>query len=73
MTAGEPVELFEKKDYVGLAPVRSYDVAPDGRFLVVKKPDEAAQSAAVEKVFPDRIRVVQNWFNELRAKVGTPD
>ena len=71
LTAGEPIELFDGNAYLAMSPVRPYDVAPDGRFLFIKWPDEAAQSAAVDKVFPDRIRVVQNWFDELRAKMGT--
>ncbi len=61
---GLPVELFEGP-YNAVAPLRSYDVAPDGRFLLIKKPDEAAQRAAIEEFFPTRIRLVQNWFQEL--------
>ncbi len=71
LTAGQPIELFDDKDYLAVSPIRPYDVAPDGRFLFIKWPDEATQSAAVEKVFPDRIRVVQNWFAELEALVPT--
>ncbi|MFQ5700867.1 MAG: hypothetical protein ACE5HU_03380, partial [Acidobacteriota bacterium] len=71
LTAGRPIELFEAEDYAAVSPIRPYDVAPDGRFLFIKWPDKAAQSAAVDKVFPDRIRVVQNWFDDLRAKMGT--
>jgi len=40
---------------------RSYDVTPDGQhFLMTKLPGNQARP---------RIRVVMNWFEELRAKV----
>ena len=62
-----PVELFEGS--YGLAsPARSYDVAPDGRFLVLKHPDEAAKT---EEFFPTRIRFIQNWFQELERLAPT--
>ena len=51
----------------------TYDVAPDGRFLLLKLADPSAETGIWEKVFPDRIQVVQNWFDELRAKMGTPE
>jgi hypothetical protein len=35
----------------------SYDVAPDGRFLLLKQ---------LEQPSPTRIHVVSNWFEELR-------
>ena len=38
---------------------RSYDVASDGRFLMVWSPPSAADQ---------RIYVVDNWFSELRKK-----
>ena len=41
---------------------RNIDVAPDGRFLIVK--EEGAPNAAREIVY------VQNWFAELRRLVG---
>jgi serine/threonine-protein kinase len=62
---GAPVELFEG-DYGGTTPIRSYDVSADGRFLLHRNPDEEALNAAIEKVFPDRVQVVQGWVAELR-------
>jgi hypothetical protein len=54
--AGRPKKLFEG-DYGG------YDPEPDGqRFLMVKFP--AAQQAASNEV-----RIVFNWFDELRRRV----
>jgi len=72
---GLPVELFEGR-YYGAIPIRSYDVAPDGRFLLMKLPDEAVMTAITEELFPTRIRLVQHWFDELerlapREKKGT--
>ena len=41
----------------------SYDLAPDGRFLLVK-PEEHA--------YVSEINVVLNWFDELQRLVPTP-
>ena len=49
-------------------PLRCFDIAPDGRFLVIGPEDEESL-AAQEAFFPDRIRIVQNWFIELTEKV----
>ena len=59
---GTPAPLFSLSDYV-LAGVRGirYDVAPDGRFLLLK--DETRGGPR------DRIVVVQHWFEELRRLV----
>jgi len=59
-SAGPPRPLFSLADYV-LAGTRGirYDVAPDGRFLMLK--DDTGISAA-----QSRVVVVQNWFAELR-------
>jgi len=58
--AGTPREVFSLSDYV-LAGSRGikYDVAPDGRFLMLK--DESGVSGSQE-----RFVVVQHWFEELR-------
>jgi hypothetical protein len=37
---------------------RSYDVAPDGRFLMIRQP---------ERVRPP-LHIIQNWFEELRQR-----
>ncbi|MHC4677832.1 MAG: protein kinase domain-containing protein [Planctomycetota bacterium] len=41
---------------------RDYDVAPDGRFLMIQEPQEPT---------PFRINVVLNWFEELKRLVPT--
>jgi len=65
LQVGAPVELFEG-EYGGSTPIRSYDVSADGRFLLNRDPDSDALTAAIERVFPDRIQVVQGWLAELR-------
>jgi Tol biopolymer transport system component len=59
-----PVKLFDG-DYGSSWAVRSYDVAPDGRFLLIKRPDEAALEEAIGQFFPSRIKVIVNWFAEI--------
>ena len=66
---GLPVKLFAG-DYNGARPVRMYDVAPDGRFLLMKFADDAS-TAIGEEFFPTRIRFVQNWFEELERLAPT--
>ena len=59
---GVPEVLFEGAYYYGTG--RSYDVAPDGRFLMLK--------AGAEGDAPPpstQIEVVVNWFEELKARV----
>ena len=72
LTAGSPTELFEDVEnrYVSADPVRSYDVAPDGRFLVLKE-EGNVRTAATELHFPTRIRLVHNWSEELKRLVPT--
>jgi len=63
--AGLPTKLFEGGSYYvggGGAAGRTYDVAPDGRFLMIKSagtPEEAGAS----------VIVVLNWFEELKRLV----
>ena len=45
---------------------RNYDVAPDGRFLMLKAADETGEAP------PAQITVVLNWFEELTARVPIP-
>jgi serine/threonine-protein kinase len=62
--AGTPTVLFGLGDYV-LAGPRGlrYDVAPDGRFLLLK--DERGNTPSAHLV------LVQHWFDELRRAVST--
>ena len=66
--AGAPELLFEQQYYAYLIS-RTYDVHPDGqRFLMVKEgdPSDDAGSPAAQIV------VVENWFQELTARVPVP-
>lgn len=56
---GQPVRLF-RDDYASAWAGAAYDVAADGRFLMVKPVPESA---------PRDIVVVLNWFEELKRKI----
>jgi len=66
---GAPQLLFEDSAYESTAPTRSYDVSADGRFLFVPIGDETEMQAAIDEIYPDQIRVVQNWFAEVEEKL----
>jgi serine/threonine-protein kinase len=61
---GTPARLFEGRYVVG-GPARSFDVAPDGRFLMVKEEGDAAARP------PDTMIIVLNWDQELKRLVPT--
>jgi serine/threonine protein kinase len=56
-SAGAPRTLFEGRYQFGIHGSSSYDVAPDGRFLMIQ---------ANRREDPDRVFVVSNWLDELR-------
>jgi hypothetical protein len=56
--------LFETRYFIG-APNRTYDVAPDGRFLMIKDIAAIDQTSA-----PASMIVVLNWFEELKQRAG---
>ena len=61
--AGTPQQLFDSKSYVAGAS-RSYDVSRDGRrFLMMKTAPSSDRTSTAP-----RIVVVQNWFEELKAR-----
>jgi hypothetical protein len=61
-TAGVPRQLFEGR-YGATAGIRSYDVTADGRrFLMVQQKERLAVAAA-------EMILVQNWLEELKARV----
>ena len=62
--AGEPEVLFEDRYFGNNAWPRNYDVAPDGRFLMV-----FADELTNEDDPPLQINVVLNWFDELTKRV----
>jgi hypothetical protein len=57
--AQKPRVLFEG-EYERPDPLTSYDVAPDGRFAMVRGEAQSAQSP---------LHVVLNWFEELKRRV----
>ena len=62
--ADAPRPLFEGR-YLSSLPGRMYDVAPDGkRFLMVQDAERAPMK-------PTQMILVQNWFEELKARVPT--
>lgn len=70
-TYGRPASLFSTAPYFtgqhpGRAALlgRTYDVAPDGRFLLIKPPADASTLA------PQAVIVVQHWVDEVRQRLG---
>ena len=63
---GVPEPLFEANYFFG-APSRNYDVAPDGRFLMIKTVGQGDNDAP-----PSEIHVVLNWHEELKERVPIP-
>ncbi len=57
--AGQSRTLFEGSYYISAS--SSYDVAPDGRFLIIK-PDP-------EESGPAHVKVITNWFEEVKRRV----
>jgi len=46
----------------------AYDVAPDGRFVMIKS---SAPQATDAQSLPDQLTVVTHWFEELNRLVPT--
>jgi len=63
-TVGTPTKVLNAKYFNGGGNARNYDVARDGRFLMIKgSPDE-------EDARADRLVVVVNWREELKTSPG---
>ena len=63
LTFGQPVQVLKKAYYGGitvLSRVGTYDVAADGRFLMLKDVEDATAARRTQVV------VVRNWLEELR-------
>ena len=67
--AGAPEVLFDTPYYIDRG-TRTYDVAADRRFLMVK--EAPAGAAEGEGVLPTEIVLVENWFAELERLVPVP-
>jgi hypothetical protein len=64
LVAGRPQVLFEFAMTGSGGGFRPYDLAPDGRFLIIR----SGQAEAGVGTEP-QIVVVQNWFEELKRLV----
>ena len=64
LVAGRPQVLFELPMLVATAGNRPYDIAPDGRFLIIR-----SGQADVPGGTASNIILVQNWFEELKRLV----
>jgi hypothetical protein len=72
-SAGNPTKLFDGPSilldgrFTATGTLRTYDVSRDGqRFLMIKENTGSSEGSAP----PASMIVVQNWFEELKAKVA---
>lgn len=69
LSVSAPRKLFEDRYYNKGGTHTGYDVARDGRFLMVKDPT-ASQAATQANTLPQtNFIVVVNWFEELKQKL----
>ncbi len=71
LSFGVPMRLFEGRYYID-GPGHLWDVAPDGRFLVGKPPDEAALRGFWDKILSNRIIVDTGGVERLMAQGEKP-
>jgi hypothetical protein len=64
LTFDSPRVLFEREFEQGGHVTPDYDLTPDGSRLLMIEPSHDPQPA------PLRLVVIDNWFAELRQKVG---
>jgi hypothetical protein len=61
-----PVERYRAaSEYVGTVPIASWDFAPDGRAIFMKREEPADRHAFMSELFPARLRVIHNWAARL--------
>jgi eukaryotic-like serine/threonine-protein kinase len=65
LAAGTPQMLFETAMFV-TAGGRPYDIAPDGRFVIIRSGQAAAGGGTASNLI-----LVLNWFEELKRLVPT--
>ena len=66
LVAGRPQVLFEAAMIAPAVVSRTYDLAPDGRFIVILRADEKTGSGMAPGLI-----LVQNWFEELKRLLPT--
>jgi hypothetical protein len=69
ISPGRPARVFDAGLYGSAAPIRGYDVAPDGRFIMIGVTENRDQNQRL--VFPDRLRVVHGWLAEAELAGGS--
>jgi Tol biopolymer transport system component len=69
LSLGRPEKLLEAR-YVNFYPGRPWDLAPDGRVLIVKDTDPEVQRTWFEKALGDRIRVDLGGLPALLEETG---
>jgi len=67
LVAGRPQVLFEAAMLPSFAANRPYDLAPDGRFIVIRPAEEETGSSTAPSLI-----LVQNWTEELKRLVPAP-
>jgi Tol biopolymer transport system component len=65
---GNPVPLPGQYETIPYATPRNLDITPDGKRFIIAAPATRSESAAVDK---QEIRIVLNWFEELKQRVPT--
>ena len=65
---GSPTAIFAGTYFAQPNGVRQHHVAPDGRFLMMRDALPDASDAQI----PTQVVLVQNWFEELKARVPVP-
>ena len=68
LEAGDPVELWEAPYFSIEALWTHYDVAPDGRFLMLGVPDMSDTETE-----PTRIHVFLDWLTAIEARMQASD
>ena len=64
LVAGRPQVLFEGAMLPTPGGARPYDIAPDGRFMIIRRGQAESGGATASNMI-----VVQNWFEELKQRV----
>jgi len=67
LVAGRPQMLFEFAIAPSLGGFRTWDLAPDGRFVIIRSGQADAANTA-----PANLILVQNWIEELKRLVPAP-
>ena len=57
-----PTRLFTGR-FVSYETDRDWDVAPDGRFLMIQQPTAEEVLTRNQKIFPTTLRLVLNWMS----------